>query len=305
MENQQKSMKWYIMIGIFLGLLCLMSVYLLYVTEDDVQASPSPEPQQQPNPTQQQQQQQSFSTSTTTTPSVTTTVTTTMSSSPSPSPKPINNMLASPSDLLQTFKGSGQKFRMGVIQQPPQDDDNNNTPKTIQCVRIDLGGDDKFGHNDDVHLVACDPNDDYQHWTYDDTTRRIQTYADDKDGNKLCFDYDNNRFKVTRCDDEPAVNREFHLDAADNNNTATSYVDNDNPKNTRQLWDRSHNTLFVHSSNTHNTIIPLRIRPASDNNQHCIANPSRDERRELKTASCTSNSVDNQNNNRTNLYIMT
>lgn len=302
MENQQKSMKWFIMIGIFVGFLCLVLVYLLYVTEDDVQASPSPEPQQpnpnpnlNPNPT---QQQQSFSTSTTT-PSVTAT---TMSSSPSPSPKPI--MLASPSDLLQTFKGSGQKFRMGVIKQQPQDDDNN-TQKTIQCVRIDLGGDDKFGHQDDVHLVACDPNDDYQHWTYDDTTRRIQTYANDKDGNKLCFDYDNNRFKVTRCDDDPAVNREFHLDAADNTTATATYVDNDNPKNTLQLWDRSHNTLFVHSSNTHNTIIPLRIRPASDNNQHCIANPSRDERRELKTASCTSNSVDQNKNNRTNLYLMT
>lgn len=65
-------------------------------------------------------------------------------------------------------------------------------------MSIDMGG-------DDIHTQDCNPSDTSQHWVYDNG--KIKTVKTDKNGRILCLDWNNDKFKVTRCDQDPEVNR--------------------------------------------------------------------------------------------------
>lgn len=179
-----------------------------------------------------------------------------------PSDEPETTVMASPADLLSTFKGSGRKFQLALFQNGE-----------LECVRIDMGSDDKFDSGDRVHVMQCDVNDERQYWTYDNNDRFIKTYTADKDNRKLCLDYDSKKkeFKVTKCDDKPKENRQFMIDPA-----LEAELTN---VNGMPRWDPEHDL--------DNDYIPIRVKPESDSNAYCIANPSYEEGKDQKIAECT------------------
>jgi hypothetical protein len=173
-----------------------------------------------------------------------------------------------PSALLNTFKQSGKEFRMGVYE-----------GGQLKCVRIDTGKNDKFVNKDNVHAQTCRTSDKAQYWKYNDVSNQIQTVRQDAHGRTLCLDWNNDKFKVTNCEDTPPENRQFTFTAPDSED-----VDDVAGK---PRWG---------SSDTVSNAIPVRIRPESDDNANCIANAA-GSTKNTRVASCVSTG--------TRYYIMT
>ena len=171
-----------------------------------------------------------------------------------------------PSALLNTFKQSGKEFRMGVYD-----------GGQLKCVRIAMGTDDKFADGDNVHAQPCS-SDRAQYWKYNGSNQ-IQTARQDKNGRTLCLDWNNDKFKVTRCGDNPQENRRFTF-------TAPSSGDVEDVSG-KPRWG---------SSDTVTNAIPVRIRSESDDNANCIANAA-GSNKNTRVASCASTG--------TRYYIMT
>lgn len=165
--------------------------------------------------------------------------------------------MKSPADLLSTFKNSGKQFQMGIY-----------NGGELQCVRIKMGGDDRFDNKDDVEIRGCDASDQPQLWRYDGN--KIKTVKNDKKGRTLCLDNNGEKFKVTKCDDKPQENRTYKLMSVDDADVQN--VDGE-PR-----WESSHTTV--------SNAIPVYIQ--SDKDQKCIAGTN--------TGAC--------NTNATRLYIM-
>ena len=190
-------------------------------------------------------------------------------SSQATSSQTASSQTASPvSKRLEDFKQSSKKFRLGLYDKD-----------SLKCMRIDMGGNNTFNHKDDIHIQDCDTSDMPQYWMYDNG--KIKTVRTDVQGRILCLDWNNDKFKVTRCDEDPEVNRMFELIGPDDDALVNV--------NGKYLWNPSHNL--------DNVVIPIRIQASSDNNKRCIANPSRDETTTNdRVTSCTSDA--------TKLYIM-
>ena len=172
-----------------------------------------------------------------------------------------------PSALLNTFKQSGKEFRMGVYD-----------GGQLKCVRIDMGTDDKFADGDNVHAQPCS-SDRAQYWKYNGSNQ-IQTARQDKNGRTLCLDWNNDKFKVIKCDNSnKPENRKFTF-------TTPGSGDVEDVSG-KPRWG---------SSDTVTNAIPVRIRSESDDNANCIANAA-GSNKNTRVASCASSG--------TRYYIMT
>ena len=166
-----------------------------------------------------------------------------------------------PNDMFNQLKNEKYRtFQLVIIK--------NGEP---QCVQIDMGGDDKFSHKDDIVLSTCDVNDDPQLWMFDHDQRYIKTVKLSKKNESLCLDYNDDKFKVTRCGDNPQSYRKFKILPA----TKWQVDGNGNP-----LWHASHARLNLRS-----TAIPVRIK--ADKSNKCMRNPSRHGQKRYRVTSCT------------------